>query len=64
MNYIRIDESQINPLNVFYFLYPYYGDEKEPAYNDLIFSQPFKSYTEASEFAMLALKMPEMFAIK
>ena len=64
MNYVRIDESQVSPLNVFYFLYPFYEGEEEPDYDDqLLFSQPFKSYDDASEFAMQALKTPEILVL-
>ena len=63
MKYIREDESQVKPLVVAYFVYPWYFGEKDPDFSlTKIFNVEFDSYEEASSFAMLILKSPDYCA--
>lgn len=63
MRYIREDESQVEPLVVAYFVYPWYAGEKDPDFSlKKIFNVEFNTYEEASSFAMLILKSPDYCA--
>lgn len=59
MRYVRVDESQICPMMVSYYLYPLYEGENEFDFNlKGLFNRSFETYEEAATMAMLIVKDP------